>query len=686
MRRAERSRPAIPSESILAAGALVAGFAWLVAPGAAFFDSGELATTALDLGVPHPTGFPLLNLAGHAIAMVPLGPASSRVHLLGAVLTVAAALVWLVTLLGSRSKQLPGETWLWLATLAVAVASPSLVRHAIATEVYPLVLLHAACLALAASHHHPRALAFVSGLVAISVGIHAESVLLAGLTLIVVLAMRLRAGGVTRLGGSVAAGLTFVAVGGLVIAYLPLAATRPAGFSWGDVTTPAALWDHLSAASIRRAFDSDIGTAGAGVAVMRLGAGVWRDIGYLLPVAGIGVAAAWRDSPRACVATGALIVVDALYSVLINPMGLVDQQCGLIVALGLGALAARGCVAAVELLATHGKAVAVVALVGLLSIAGLRATDAIAAQHPASIVSMARWTGTWLQRRPAGQLVVVSADHTASGCVHAQVAEGQRPDVLCMPGVFARQPRMLKVLARTGRSGFDAAIVPTRKAENVRDMAAAMAKWLRPPLRNGPVGWELGNTAEDAQVAAHFRPGFPAGEVTLGAVSDRDVRRAVASGIEAAEAYCGVDNVTCPPGSEAARFVARWASVTAARLLIANRPGPESLLDAAIAWSPRDPHILNNRAVWQLSVGDIGGARKTAAIAMASPVPYAPIYRTATRAALAAADVDSAITHAKRLLELRHHSPGSQRWLRRLARDADPAVSTRLLALVGRGG
>ncbi len=177
----------------LAFALLAALAATIAAPGPAFFDSGELAATAIELGVPHPTGFPVFNLLGHLCALLPLGPIATRVHLAGGMAAAAAAVLWLTTL-GVRAEApgllrpgTPIRGAVWLALLAAPpLLAPAVTRHVRAAEVYPLVWLHAAVVVTAMVRlRGGRRAGAVLALVAIAASIHAEAVLIAGVALLV---------------------------------------------------------------------------------------------------------------------------------------------------------------------------------------------------------------------------------------------------------------------------------------------------------------------------------------------------------------------------------------------------------------------------------------------------------------------------------------------------------------------
>src|SRR6266540_4158557 len=90
--------------SVQAVAIGVAAFAVYVrtlAPSITYGDSPELTTAAYQLGVPHPTGYPLYMLLGHLfIGLIPFGEPAYRMNLLSAVF--AAAAVGLIYLLGLR--------------------------------------------------------------------------------------------------------------------------------------------------------------------------------------------------------------------------------------------------------------------------------------------------------------------------------------------------------------------------------------------------------------------------------------------------------------------------------------------------------------------------------------------------------------------------------------------------------
>ena len=98
MRATARSRP-IPLPTV---GAVAAGGVFLIAlavfvrtmlSGSSFGDWGEMQLIQNQLGVPHPTGYPLYMLLGKLVSLIPIGSYAWRADLLSAVAGAGAAAV-----------------------------------------------------------------------------------------------------------------------------------------------------------------------------------------------------------------------------------------------------------------------------------------------------------------------------------------------------------------------------------------------------------------------------------------------------------------------------------------------------------------------------------------------------------------------------------------------------------------
>src|SRR5579883_1871701 len=57
-------------------------------PGLMSDDSGEMASAAFNLGLPHPPGYPFFNLIGHLATLVQIGSIAFRLNLFSAFLTL----------------------------------------------------------------------------------------------------------------------------------------------------------------------------------------------------------------------------------------------------------------------------------------------------------------------------------------------------------------------------------------------------------------------------------------------------------------------------------------------------------------------------------------------------------------------------------------------------------------------
>jgi hypothetical protein len=230
---------------LAAAGATLFGLTWTDAVQTA--DSGELITAACRAGVPHPPGYPLFVLLGHAFCRLPLSSPAGRVGLLSVVAGVCA----IIALYGCIVR-LTGNRWAAaLAALALATGQ-TFWRHTSYAEVFTL---HAAlCLGLvhvslrmrACSDGRPRAKAsLLVGLVfGLALANHHSSVFLFLFPLAaVLLPLRPARQAASRCG----LGLVGLAAG--LSPYLYLLFASPDHLPrWGDTST----WDGLLHHVLRR--------------------------------------------------------------------------------------------------------------------------------------------------------------------------------------------------------------------------------------------------------------------------------------------------------------------------------------------------------------------------------------------------------------------------------------------------
>ena len=677
----------------LGAPIALAALVWSLAPSTAWFDSGELAAAAVQLGVPHPTGFSLFNLSGHLFTLLPMGPLALRVHLVGATAGVLAVWLWLGCLHHSE-RPLAAQPF-WAAGLCAAAAiglpllAPAPLQHVRAAEVYPLTWLVAVG-ALAAWQRVDARLRLPTllALGGLSALIHVEAAVICSVFAVLALMEALGRRSLPALPLAVGALAALLALAGL--AYLPLAAARLPDLNWGDVRSVDALWRHLSAASIREAYADQIGAPALGDTLATLARQVRDNIGWLALPAALGAALSWRRQRRALLATGIVLGIDLAYSVWLNPMGLRDQQVGLLLFVGVRVLAVRGLLGAATLAAAALRGdrsmFAAFAPLVLLLLFCQDAAAAMERSRPVDLEAGGRMADALLADVPPGALLLTAGDHAGSACAWLQTAEGARPDSPCVPGVFTRDERMLELLAlRTGEAGFaDAA----RLVRAGKPASQQLAAWMRPIAAARPMYWELGLATEERLLRGHLRAGFPWHSVVpAGADSGRD-RRAVAAAFAAMIATCRrAPASACRPGAPLSTWLAHHANVLAARLMVDGDPGAAELLQAAATWAPNEPKVLNNLAVHLISRGDPAAALRLCHRALVRQPDYHRVHRTAARASLLLNQGEQGLDHARAYLAGSAPNAEQRRWLQGLTALApDEGTKKGLLGLVGQGG
>ncbi len=678
-------------------GGALATLPWLLtsAPGAGFYDAGELAAAATEPGVPHPTGFALLLLLGQLAQALPFGTLAGKIHAIGAAAGVAAAALWWWA--GQRDSGgaagPPMETehrpaWTLMTTAAaalIAVSPPPLALHLRQAEVYPLLLLHAAAgLWLLLGRRGPVRLIGAGLLLGLACGVHAEAIVLAAAIGTYGLLSGDAGGRGQRLRACLGAAAAVVA-GALCVVALPLVASRRPLLDWGGVDSATALFNHVSAASIRAAFADQIGAAPLTAArqltlMMAAEAWPWLVAGALTAVAALH-ASAGQARRRLVAATLALALIDIGWAVFINPMGVRDGQVGLIALLAFGVLAGDGVVQVARAAARRGGMGRALAVAGLGAVAAAALYGSLAVLPTAALEGAARHADAMLDPLPPAALAIVAHDHTASACLWLQAAEGARPDVRCLPGVFARDARMLR---RMGLRLQDAPMLASATllaaAKDSRGRAAALGALLRPAAAAGVLRWEPGLVFEDAQVAGALRPGWPFGAVALlpqpltATVADAE------AAVEAMTRACRGWGERCAEGSPLQRHLASLQALWATWLL-PRAPAPAAaLLERAVMAGAGGAQPLHNLALARLGQGRAAEALGLAERALALEPGYLPAHRSASRAALQLGQADLALQHASA-------SGTDANWLRGLSDAArsggQMALAAELEALAG---
>ncbi len=453
-------------------------FAWgalFASPAVDWLDSGELAAAGASLGVAHPPGSAGLPLLLHAAALLPIGGMGLRMSLLSAALT-SLALVLIAERLLARGLSIATIS----AVLAWTASAWTFAHHMRVVEIYPLAALIVATLLWGldplrapVERDGPRSIAVLIG----SAGIWAMGELrlcLAPMLLFVAWqAWRQREAWVWR-------APLFAVLGSLPVLSLPLASMRGPLADWGDPQTPGRLWAHLQASSIRAAFadqilprdpskwaqnaermlvalEEDLGPFGPAMLVIAALLAWWglsTQRNAKLPSAGIKPAtradSAREAEPQARVAAPApepsdgllrmlsfVICVEVLYAIGINPMGVVDRQTGMVVALAGPTLIVLSCH---RWLAPVPRARAWLALPVL--ILGVLPAQRTSWPHTFDAVGFGpqSWTQDSLAQLPPRALLVTQSDDLSAGVLAAQVLDEARPDVSAVVAQHLHKP------------------------------------------------------------------------------------------------------------------------------------------------------------------------------------------------------------------------------------------------------
>ena len=418
----------------------------LAAPGVTWFDGGELAAAGATLGIAHPTGFPAWAVLAHAAALLPFGEIAFRVTLLSAALAAATGGVtaWAAWRLTGRVEA--------LTAAALVPFSPLIFPHAVAIEVYALHALTTAGLlamtAWLATDGDRRRILVAALVVGLMLGGHGETRLLVLPALAAVVWMR-RA----DITPAVLAGAGAVCALGLAV-HLMLPVRSAAGVvrDWARPDQLSAFIDHVAATRIRLAF-ADRMFQPTATDWARFAEQAAPAVGGMLALSIAGLARhriARTPAPIARVpalVAVALLVVDVLYSVGVNPMGLVDLQNGTVTFVAAGLLAA----ALIPRIVTP-----LVLLFPVLAIstAGAGVSDSEPRRYG---------TDALAQVGPHG-LLLTTSDHLSSLTLWLRDIEGARPDAYHLIRQHAWVPVHAQGLAAIVRKGDTPASLARRES------------------------------------------------------------------------------------------------------------------------------------------------------------------------------------------------------------------------------
>ena len=428
-------------------------FAWGAPPGPTWLDSQELGAAGAQLGVAHPSGFPLALALSKLTSLLPLGELAWRIHLASAV-AGALAVGLTCALVLALAPGLAGLAGAVGAGLALA-ASMTFYKAAVVTEVYAATAaaiaggLFLLVRALAGERGAGLGLALLYG--ASATGLHASARLLLAIPVLLALGALLRRGARWVLAAPALA--TLGALG--AAAYLPIRSARgPQTLDWGHPRTLGALADHLSAGRIRRAYAESILSPVSEVvgAHARTAWGLLdADLGVpLLCFALIALVALawWRGRRVVAAALGLVLVLDLAYAIWVNPMGLADRQDLTPFAVVACALAGVGIEAATRRAGTR----AAPALAAVLALVVVVPAASGFGERAAMRNDVARaWGERGLDRCGPRATAQVTSDSLAANLFWLTSVEGARPEVAVLVRQHAwDRDRTAAVAARVG--------------------------------------------------------------------------------------------------------------------------------------------------------------------------------------------------------------------------------------------
>jgi hypothetical protein len=392
-----------------------------------WLDAGELGAAAWEAGVAHPPGFVVFaQIHGLIMHALPIGDAAFRGNLASGLMGLIAlgVSVQAVRALGVRAA--PAAAGALLAGI-----NGLFLLHATTIEVYTGAAAWVAIAFWLVVRIHRdddvRDIGLLGLWIGLAAGHHAELRLfvLAGVPVILWKAR----------GRRLVIGLSAALVGGLVLLYLPLRSSTDLWRDWGDPSSFSTLWDHVMGARIRAAYADQFGQLHWADA-QRFGGQLMGVVPGLLLLGLLGMIRAFRMP-----AARWLIVIwllDTLYAIALNPMGLRDFQNG------VPGLMALGMAAALALDFSRARLTGPL-LVGVCLLGAL--PGLFEWQHRTD-----RGLSVWLEAADSGAppeaVAFVASDNVAAGYAFRQVVEGARPDLAVIVRQHAQYASSVGPVAR----------------------------------------------------------------------------------------------------------------------------------------------------------------------------------------------------------------------------------------------
>jgi hypothetical protein len=498
-------------------------------------DAGELTSALWNGGIAHPTGFALQHVLAGIARGAPLGAASLRMAWLSVVaaafvvIFVGLTVAFLVRRSGAGTgTNVPGilagtslllADVVWFHTVNVEVYLPSLAMGSL--------LIYLALRAMADDERGFWHLFCLFG--GLSLGLHITVVGVAVVGFLGVVASKLakrQSSPHLVVGKLLVPGAMFACAGALVVFYLPLRSAASPLRVWADVGSLSGFLGHLTGQSIRSSFEGTmLDTSGAAwVHLQTYGEQVLAMVGSWLPLVVAGVWALVSRRPLAAIVLSAWFVMDALFSVLVNPMGLMEKQTSLLSLLVLALFAGTGTAFLMDkVMRVQGSfrvalvPVALVAMLSLLVLSPVRSLSPAERRSRAGAHGYGMVRGAFIGMGPDGLLVTSQDDLSALSMYFVEV-ERRRPDVVHIIKQFICDGAFR---AGVGRRHVDSAIVAlwNDAAANCTgdDKGEVLEAWrmLLPGIATltPPVRWELGDGNLDQALRPILLPNYPVFDV-----------------------------------------------------------------------------------------------------------------------------------------------------------------------------
>ena len=515
-------------------------------------------------------------MVGKAASFIPISSIFFRIQAVSAVCgagVIALTARWLLQTCPGRISSRVGV----LVAAVALLACPMFVLHGTTPEVYmPTLLLVVAAFAGVTTYHTTGSfpsLLWAAAAASLALGCHFSVALVSLLPLAGWACWSMWKREATL--QSAIAPLSIGFVGLVAYSYLPLAASNEPFRNWGSPTNFSRMVDHVSAASIRVAFDGTMLETTLSSVLLHFNAhieAVWESIG---PLAAVGLTMGLWGAVRP--GTGqfsarillSIALLDTLYTVWINPMGIEDRQTGLHTVWSLVALSGLGATILVE--HTPSKRLAVGW--GLL-LAGVSLQNAIADHQPANLIRSTidtpeRFIDAGALQAPPNGIVLAANDDMLGGWNQSLAVDGRRPDIafIPLPHVYSLDE------LRRGQRLYGSVLFPEPRLEqstkgkdpnrpwlSTAEQLQWIQHWVEFPTR--PVLWALGEPDFDRQLSPFLKLGFPLSRVVgpdLGSLDNASLPERTHQMVQRwnPEGRGGFDSISAKSLSDQIRMVGR---------------------------------------------------------------------------------------------------------------------------------